>query len=378
MGHSSQRPRKLLFINYSLGMGGIETLLLELCKAMKAGSNYDPAVCVFEAQGVLEKEFERIGVPVHVVQKQRNRDYLLPFKLSRLIKNESYELVHVHNQMAWLYGGIGAILAGKPLLYTEHTFLQKFKPSQQRHMKRLLFWVGRKTRLVTTVAKHLIPGLEQDMGIPHERIRNIYNGIDPAPYQLTIDRERKMRELGLSPKKRIVGIVASLTEAKDHATLVKAFSLVLRDVPDAVLLIVGEGALEADIRSLVASLNIGEHVCFLGVRRDIPELLQLFDVFTLSSLVEGLPVSLLEAMASGCPVVVTRIPGVDELVDERSGVLVPHSNPEEQAAALVRLLTHEDMAQMLASAARQRVLDEFSFAAMTQAYLSCYDDILSR
>jgi len=375
-GQVTMKPRRLLFVNYSLEMGGIETLLLELSRAMMAGDRYRPGICVFEAGGKLQEEFEAIDVSVHVVQKRRSRDYLLPFRMRNLICREGYELVHAHNQVSWLYGGLGALFSGRPLIYTEHTSLAKFQTAQQKHLKGALRLLGKKTRLVTTVARHLIPSLEQDIGIPPSRIRNIYNGIDPEPYQINIDRDRKLRELGLPPSSRIIGIVASLTEAKDHATLLRALADVLPQVPEARLLIVGEGPLEADMRNLVDELAIGDHVHFLGVRRDIPELLQLFDVFTLSSLIEGLPISLLEAMASACPVVATRIPGVDELVSDEAGILVPHSSPREQAAALVRVLTENGLAERLGQGGRDRVLQQFSFDSMIRSYLSCYDDVL--
>lgn len=371
-------PSKLLFVNYSLEMGGIETLLLELSRALKAGSRYQPGILVFKSAGKLQKEFEAIGVPVHVLQKRRARDYFLPLRVRTLIKQEGYDLVHVHNQMSWLYGGIGTVLAGKSLIYTEHTSLEKFQPAQQQNLKRILRLLGKRTRIVTTVAKHLIPSLVDDIGLPRSCIKNIYNGIDPSPYQIEIDREEKLRELGLPSASKIIGIVASLTEAKDHATLLRAFARVLPQVPEARLLIVGEGPLEKSMRNLMGTLDISGHVHLLGVRRDIPELLQLFDVFTLSSLIEGLPISLLEAMASACPIVATRIPGVDELVSEDSGLLVSHSSPHEQADALVRTLTEKDLACRLGQGGRQRVLEKFSFDAMIQSYLSCYDEALGR
>ena len=376
MKQTGKASRKLLFINSSLGMGGIETLLLELCRDMKESGCYEPGICIFETEGVLQDEYEALGVPVHIIPKQNGLDYSLPLKIRKLIRQESYDLVHVHNQMSWLYGGSGAILARRPLVYTEHTSLEKFSPAQQRKLKTVLSWIGRKTLQVTTVAKHLIPSLEKDLGIPSERITNIYNGIDPTPYRIEVDRAQKLKELGLPEDSKVVGIVASLTEAKDHVTLLRAFSRVLESVPAAQLLVAGQGPLKDQIIAETESLGIEEHVHFLGVRRDIPELLQLFDIFTLSSLIEGLPISLLEAMASSCPIVATRIPGVDELVDENSGILVPHSNPEELAAALSRVLLDDELARDLGNGGRQRILDEFSFEGMIQAYISCYDRAL--
>lgn len=376
MSRTGKTTRKILFINSSLGMGGIETLLLELCRDMKTQGCYEPGICIFETEGVLQNEYEALGVPVYIIPKKQGLDYSLPLKIRRLIRAQSYDIVHVHNQMSWLYGGSGAILARRPLVYTEHSSLEKFTPRQQRKLKAVLSLIGKKTIQVTTVAKHLIPSLEEDLGIPANRITNIYNGIDPAPYEIEIDRAQKLEELGLPADSKIVGIVASLTAAKDHVTLLRAFSVVLQQVPKAQLLIAGQGPLKDQVVAETAALGIGDHVHILGVRRDIPELLQVFDVFTLSSLVEGLPISLLEAMASRRPIVATRIPGVDELVDEKSGILVPHSNPEELGKALATVLSDEALAHSLGNGGRQRILDEFSFGGMIRAYISCYDEIL--
>ncbi len=376
-GHRHEAPRRLLFINHSLGMGGIETLLLEICRSLVKAGSILPGICVFETSGRLESEISELGVAVHVLPKRGSLDFFLPFRIRDLIQSENYELVHVHNQSAWLYGGIGAILAKRPLIYTEHTGLDKFPPGQRSRWRILTRLLGKRTKMVTTVARHLIPDLTDKAAIPVERIRNIYNGIDLGPYQHPIDREKKCAELGLSVECELVGIVASLTDAKDHATLLQAFVTVVRSRPKAMLLIVGEGPLKDGLIKQVEESGLQRSVKFLGVRRDIPELLQLFDIFVLSSLIEGLPISLLEAMASSCAVVATRIPGIDELVDPpHTGLLVPHSQPEPLAEAIIEVLADQPRRQAMGVQGRERIVAHFSFAAMVGQYLALYREVI--
>ncbi len=374
-GHRYETPRRLLFINHSLGMGGIETLLLEICRSLVNAGSIQPGICVFETNGHLESEIDELGVAVHVLPKKRSLDIFLPCRIRDLIQSENYELVHVHNQSAWLYGGVGAILAKRPLIYTEHTGLDKFPPGQRLRWRVLTRLLGKRTKLITTVARHLIPDLTDKAAIPVERIRNIYNGIDLEPYQHPIDREKKCGELGLSVECELVGIVASLTDAKDHATLLKAFAAVVSSRPDAVLLIVGEGSLKGGLAKQVEEASLQRSIKFLGVRRDIPELLQLFDVFVLSSLIEGLPISLLEAMASSCAVVATHIPGIDELVDHpNTGLLVFPSKPELLAPAIIEVLADQPRRHAMGIRARERIQAHFSFAAMVAQYRALYEE----
>lgn len=370
-------PQRILFINYSLETGGIETLLLEICRYMVTNSDIQPAVCAFEPGGKLEPEFEDIGVPVHILPKRSQWEFRLPFMVRRLIKKKKYDLVHVHNQNAWLYGGLGAILARKPLLYTEHTSLDKFSAAQKRRWQTISWMLSTQTLLITTVARHLIPNLVNKINIPEHKIHNIYNGIDLKPYEISIDRSNKLAELGVPTDSRVVGVVASLTEAKRHTTMIRAFAIVKEQIPDAVLLIVGEGSLRDSLITQTENLGLKESVYFTGVRRDIPELLQIFDVFALSSVIEGLPISVLEAMASSRPVVATDIPGTNELVvSGETGLLVEPTDHEAFAQALISLLSSKEMMVEMGRKGREHVARKFSFGGMASQYVSTYRQIL--
>lgn len=377
-GSGKRRKYKLLFINYSLGMGGIETLLLELCRHLVEDGKITPSICVFEKRGHIRNEFEALGVPVHVLKKREGLDITLPWRVRNLIKEHGFDLVHAHNQGAWLYGGMGTVLAGCKLLYTEHSTIAKYSVPSQKRLRVVFRRLAKKTTLVTTVAKHLVHDLMAQIGVPEEKILTIYNGIDASLFQVDVDRKSLLKELGVSSSDKIVGILASLTEAKDHATLLNAFAQVVSKVPESVLLICGAGPLETTLKEQAESQGLIQRVRFLGVRRDVANLLKVFNVFVLSSVREGLPVSILEAMAAGCPVVATNIPGNAELVEHgRSGLLVSPRHPEKLAESIVRVLQDTEFSKMLAETGRKRVAEEFSFDAMIRSYLSLYEHMLS-
>jgi len=164
-----------------------------------------------------------------------------------------------------------------------------------------------------------------------------------------------------------------LAPVKNHALLLHAWKRVLETVPDAVLLVVGNGSTEPATRALAAELGLGDAVRFLGFRLDIPELLQAMDVFVLSSRSEGLSLTLLEAEAAGLPIVATRVGGNPEVVrDGESGLLVPSGEPEPMAAALARLLQDSALRQRWGERGRRLYRDEFTLQAMVRGYERLY------
>jgi glycosyltransferase involved in cell wall biosynthesis len=160
--------------------------------------------------------------------------------------------------------------------------------------------------------------------------------------------------------------------------LVKAMPLLLARIPAAMLLIAGEGPLRPHLESLVASLGIGAHVRFLGLRRDVPRILAAGDVFALSSLWEGLPMVLLEAMAAGLPCVATRVGGVPEAIrDREEGLLVPPGDAEALAESLISCLEDRDLATRLTTRAKARVDRDFSARRMADEYASLYEELIA-
>lgn len=212
------------------------------------------------------------------------------------------------------------------------------------------------------VRQHLIAG-----GMSPDRVYAIPNGIEPEPYLDDEDRDQARSDLGLTPSDLAVGTLAHFTPRKAHSDLLDAAAIVTRSVPELVLLWAGEGPLETKLRQQAARLGLADRVRFLGYRTDAPRLHRAFDIFALPSLLEGLPLAVLEAMASARPCVVTAVSGNPELVDDGvTGCLVPPRDPEAMAQALIRLATNDEARRTMGLAGRKRIMEMFTLDGLMQ------------
>jgi glycosyltransferase involved in cell wall biosynthesis len=171
-----------------------------------------------------------------------------------------------------------------------------------------------------------------------------------------------------------VGVVGRLEYRKDHLALVRAAAHVVSEIPRAVFFLVGEGPERPKIEAEVDRLSLRDHVFLLGERRDVPQILHSFDVYVLCSITEGLSLSILEAMAAGCPVVATNVGGNPELLDEgRAGILTPSRDPETLAHAIVRLLRSPTEREAFAQAGKDRASEYFDVRSVTRRLESLYE-----
>jgi len=210
-------------------------------------------------------------------------------------------------------------------------------------------------------------------------VRLIYNGVDLSRYDHQEPCCTLPEEYGMEPGSQIVGVVARLEPEKGHQTLIDAWPHVLRSVPDAYLLVVGEGSLRDALEHRAAANRVAHRVVFTGRRDDIPAVTAAFDVAVLPSHREAQGLSILEAMALSRPVVASDVGGIPEMVeDDVTGVLVPHDQPEALAAAIVRLLTDQAFAERIAKAGHDLVHDRFCIELMVRAVEDLYEEGASR
>jgi glycosyltransferase involved in cell wall biosynthesis len=218
------------------------------------------------------------------------------------------------------------------------------------------------------VVSRAIGSVMQAAGLPAERLRLVYEGVKdraPAP-----GGREALAELGVPAGAPVVGNVAALTGHKDHATLLEAMALVRERMGEARLVIAGEGELRPALEARARALGLGERVVFAGFRRDLDCLLPAFSVFCLSSRLEGLGTSLLDAMAFGLPVVATAAGGIPEAVlDGVTGRLVPPRDPRALATALVEALSDPERRGAWGAAGRARYLERFTTERMVEATL---------
>jgi len=208
---------------------------------------------------------------------------------------------------------------------------------------------------------------------PIERLAVIPNGVDVERYAREVDRDAVRSSIGVAPDAQLAIVVAKLMTQKGHAVLLDALPRVLERVSALRVVLVGEGELRGALDARVTDGGLAGRVIFAGNRGDIPQLLAASDLFVLPSLWEGLPMALLEAMASGLPVVATAVSGTREVIEPgRSGILVPPGDADALAEAMLGVLEQPAVAASLGAAARKRVEDCYSARAQALRHAELY------
>jgi glycosyltransferase involved in cell wall biosynthesis len=239
--------------------------------------------------------------------------------------------------------------------------------------------LGRRDRLVG-VGEHVRVALIANEGFPSARVRVLRNGIDIAAFARVKEcRPVVRRELGIAAGDFVILQAARLQAIKDHATAIRAMARVVASQSDVRLLIAGEGPEASEIDSLIKRMNLGAHVRRLGLRTDIDRLLGAADAALLSSLSEGIPLALIEAMAASLPVVSTGVGGVPEVVEEgESGLLVGAGDDEAMAERILRLARNPALGQQLGQAGRERAEALFSEERMIAEYARMYREMTDK
>ncbi len=374
-GASVRRPR-IGHVLHSLVVAGAEVLVHGMVTRMR--DRFDFSVYLLDDIGPLGEDLRTAGVPVTVLGRRPGIDGSLVRNLGRALREDGVELVHAHQYTPWFYGALaaGAGPERPRVLFTEHG---RHYPDVRRP-KRVLF-----NRLLDPITDGMIAVsgfvrdcLRDNEGLDATRLRVLYNGIEPDRFGHAVDRVALRRDQGIGPDDPVIGIAARFAPVKDHATLLDAFRVVLDRRPEAKLVLAGDGPLRADLEAQAARLEIADSVRFLGVRRDVPDLLGTWDVFTLSSLSEGTSVTLLEAMASGLPAVATAVGGNPEIVEDGvTGLLAPRGDSRGLGEALLKVIDDGEGARRMGEAGQRRVRERFTFDGMVEAYDDLYGELLA-
>jgi len=366
---------------HGLTVGGAERLALRMGEHLPFDEFRVSYLCLDEL-GTWGTELQRAGGAVHLLNRQPGFDWRCARRLAALLRRERIDLIHAHQYTPFFYALAARHLRSRPpILFTEHG---RWFPDFPRP-KRMLFnraLLGRRDRVVG-VGEAVRRALVENEGIPAARVGVIYNGVDLTPYRnptrdrATI-RHRVREELGIPESALLLAQVARLDDLKDHATAVRAMARVVAALPQAMLLIVGDGPERTKIERLVAQLGIGQSVRLVGTRGDVPEILQAADLFLLSSKSEGIPLTVIEAMAARLPVVSTDVGGVGEIVVAgETGMLVPAGDVAALAAAAIDLLPDAARRARLGEQGFRRAIDKFDEARMHHDYRALYAEMLA-
>lgn len=364
-------PLRVMFVITSMPVGGAETLLVNLVRRMDR-SRFAPELCCLKELGPLGEELAS-EVPSFAGLIAHKYDVRVLGRLTKLFQRRNIDAVVTvgtgGDKMFW--GRLAARRAGVPVILSA-----LHSTGLPDHVE----WLNRRLAPITdgfiAVAKSHGEYLAQAEGCPVGRVFVVPNGVDTERFSPTPPDANLRDELGLQTGQPVAAIVAALRPEKNHELFLRAAARVAQSRTEARFLIVGDGPRRESLERLAKELRIEANVRFLGTRGDIPRLLSLASVLVLSSQMEANPVSILEALACGKPVVATRVGSVEETVEHGvCGYLVRPGDELELAARVDELLGNPELANCMGLAGREQVVRGWSLARMVEGYQELIDRI---
>ncbi len=358
------RKTRLLIITHHLDKGGLEEVILMYAKFLDK-QRFDVAVA-YRIGGVVAEEIRKL--PCVRLFNYDGSTIWKRFRSLHLFAKE-FKPDLVHNHFNWIGLLLGRVI-NAPRVETIHNTYHFLTPGQRIGYGLLSLFASRIIAVSDYVREFTLKYFPL---IPSPKIIVVHNGIDLTRLQIT-DREESRCSLGIGDDEFVIGFIGRLEEQKGVRYLLEAVKNLNSSFSHLKIIIVGDGALRKSLEEQASAMG---NVTFLGYQRDTAKLYSAFDVFVLPSLFEGLPVSAIEAMAAGCPVVTTRVGGVAEVVEhEVTGLLVQPENSEQLADALQRLITHPDLCSQMGANGRERAKQEFSVEMMIARTERVYHELL--
>jgi glycosyltransferase involved in cell wall biosynthesis len=354
----------------SLGRGGLETMAADLAVGLKRRGLRSVIVALDEGGG-LEGTLRDAGVEYIVLNGRRFKDPRFHLTLATHLRRVGAGVVHTHSFAPLLHSLPAlALTQVRRIVNTEHSF-EYLEPRPD--YRRALRWMSRTTRAFTVVGERMLPYYADTVRVSRARLRVIPNGIDTTRYRPSIERGRIRAELGIPANAFVAGSAGRLAPEKNYQMLLAAAAQCQRECRSVHVVFFGDGEMRSALAAQAEQLGLGEKVLFAGWRTDMHRLLGALDVFVLTSESEGLPLALLEAMASGLPVISTPVGDIPCLVKERqTGHLVPKGDASSMARLLLQLSVDPAQRRAMGESARQAITNDYSHEGMISRYLDAY------
>lgn len=373
--HSREKIR-VGFVMHVMQVAGAEVLVTQIIEQLS--DQIEATVFCLDAVGELGERLIKAGVPVVVLDRKPGLDRAVAKRLASHIKDRKIDVLHAHQYTPFFYSALARMLHSckARVLFTEHGRHYPDVVSAKRRLANRLL-LQRYADITTACCDFSTSALRNIEGFPSAE--TLPNGVDlrQLPKRGSESEQRTLRrQLGLAPDTPYAACVARFHSVKDHPTLIRAWQKVHQKKPDARLLLVGDGEDRRSCEQLAATLDLGESIEFWGIRDDVPQILRAVDVFTLTSVSEAASLTLLEAMACQCPVVITDVGGNGEHVtDGIEGYLVPRGDSEALAQRLTQLLADKNHAKQMGNQARNRVERDFNLSNVIAKYGSHFQEL---
>jgi glycosyltransferase involved in cell wall biosynthesis len=363
---------KVLQLISSGGYYGAENMLLNLCASQQKAGCQNSLMIFYNVHTPNVELYERArrrGLSVRMVHCQGRADWRAVRQIEECIQEDGIQLLHTHGYKADLYGYVAARRTGKPIVATCHNWLGGTAAlGIYNHLDRMALKRFHGLAVVSdSVAQRLLAS-----GVPARKIRTIANGIDVR----TFERARPSPVLTFDGSK-VIGMVARLDFKKGFEYLLRAARELRGAFPELKVVIVGEGPGRKEIEGMIQRFGLEANVILAGQHSDMPAIYAAMDIFVLPSLNEGLPMTILEAMAASRPVIATRVGAIPRVIqDGETGLLVDPGDSDGLRNALARLLTDSGLCSRLGAAAHDWVSRNFTSESMALKYRQMYDDVL--
>jgi glycosyltransferase involved in cell wall biosynthesis len=338
---------RVLMLTKGLGRGGSERLLHGTVRHLDRARFQVEVAYLLPWKDAFVGEIESEAVPVHCLNATRATSVAWLGRLRRLVRDREVDIVHTHNPAPAAAARVALPGPRPAIVHTEHNLWDRYRPVTR--------WANRATYRRNAAVIAVSAGVAGSITGPRP-VEVVTHGVDlDAVHRGPAARAEARRRLGLDADMTVVGTVGNFTAKKDQATLLEAGARLAAELPDLRLALVGTGPLEPALRDHARRLGLSGATVFAGSRDDVLELLPGFDVFALSSRFEGLPIALLEAMASGVACIATTVGGVPEVItDGDDGLLVDPGDPDALAAGIRKLLADDVRRAELGTAAARR------------------------
>ncbi|MBC9784487.1 glycosyltransferase family 4 protein [Heliobacterium chlorum] len=372
------RPIRVLHIIGGGEIGGAEIHILDLAKHFSPQEVDLHLCCLFPAP--LVQRARQQGIQATAVPMKSKVDLTTYWGIIQLIRRVNPDIVHTHGVRANLIGRVAAKLAGvSRIVTTVHSVLENDYPDPLSRF--INHWSEKMTASLTdryvVVAEYLKKNL-CDIGIPASKITVIHNGVDEEKFSRQSISTTLRAELGIEDNVPLVGMVGRFHPVKGHIYLVAAAKEILKINRDVRYLIVGEGFQRDEVEALVRDEGLDSYFYFTGFREDIANIYGAINILALPSLSEGLSLTLMESMLSGCPAVVSAVGGNPEIVsDGKNGLIVPPMDSLALAAALLRLLEDPCLTRRLGEAAKRTIEERFTAQRMAERTQAVYRHLVT-
>ncbi len=354
----------ILFIMIQMEMGGAERLVYDLVRKIDRNL-FSPSVAWFFGERAL-KEFKELDIPLYYIPKNKRMDISAIRKIGDVIGKNNIDIINAHHFMPLVYSFYGAKIKNRAsLVYTEHSEWEiehipwKWKIIGHHVLKRSDAAVG--------VSSHVSNRIREKFKTAQAKTFTILNGVSLGAPNNQNNNAAFRKDLGLAAEDKVIGVVANFRRVKNHIFLLKALSEIIEDFNNVKLLLIGQGFefdpdnTEKDIRKFVNDRGLNNNVLMLGYRSDIPELLNIMNIFCLISIKEGLPISLIEAMSAGLPVIGSDVEGIrDVIIPNKNGFLVGLDDIDGLKKSLLTLLKNEMLCRKMGDESKSMTISTYS------------------